>query len=418
MGCSSFSQKDDIGPNGTIDNGEKNNFCAEEFVERLETEGLECPYDDNTEYPRGVEELPHFYNEKLFKRGQEFFRKHTVGIFLGCYLALIAGFSHRVSKVLVMTKRTSTPLTAYRRYSETILHMCTWYESDLKSGSKLWSSVRRVREIHNHVNKLSKCRINYQMNQNDLSMTIMGFMGLALVRSEMVGIHHVSEDEWKGFIHFWRVMGYFFGIEDRLWSSVRRVREIHNHVNKLSKCRINYQMNQNDLSMTIMGFMGLALVRSEMVGIHHVSEDEWKGFIHFWRVMGYFFGIEDRFNFCMDSVEETKAVCNLLMQNVAEITREKGDNFEMLTRAFIEGMRGIMPVFYYDITIDYLQKVLGISPDPKARRNVSVDITSAMRYNIVRILMNHALRFVLWLLKVCPIFAYMKFGIQNSHIRI
>lgn len=38
--------------------------------------------------------------------------------------------------VLIFTKGSSIPRTAYKRYVETIFHAMSWYDHDLKPGSK------------------------------------------------------------------------------------------------------------------------------------------------------------------------------------------------------------------------------------------------------------------------------------------
>lgn len=57
--------------------------------------------------------------------------------------------------------------------------------------------------------------IDYNINQKDMALTQFGFMGFALVRNKMVGIHEATEEEWKAFVHVWRVIGYILGIEDK-----------------------------------------------------------------------------------------------------------------------------------------------------------------------------------------------------------
>lgn len=40
-----------------------------------------------------------------------------------------------ILNVLVHTKESATPMTAYRRYLATILHTMSWYDNELKPGS-------------------------------------------------------------------------------------------------------------------------------------------------------------------------------------------------------------------------------------------------------------------------------------------
>ena len=42
-----------------------------------------------------------------------------------------------------------------------------------------------------------------------------GFMGYALARREKVGLYKVKDEDLRGFVHVWRVVGFVMGIEDR-----------------------------------------------------------------------------------------------------------------------------------------------------------------------------------------------------------
>lgn len=50
---------------------------------------------------------------------------------------LVAVFSiPSILKVLVSTQRSNSEYTAYKRYYSTHLHTTSWFENDLKPGSK------------------------------------------------------------------------------------------------------------------------------------------------------------------------------------------------------------------------------------------------------------------------------------------
>lgn len=69
--------------------------------------------------------------------------------------------------------------------------------------------------MHNHASNFgSKSGLN-RISQKDMAVTQVGFIGFTLTRSKCLGIFGATEDELKGFIHFWRVIGYILGIDDR-----------------------------------------------------------------------------------------------------------------------------------------------------------------------------------------------------------
>nr|XP_023021958.1 uncharacterized protein LOC111510283 [Leptinotarsa decemlineata] len=325
-------------------------FLAEKFVEHLITEGHRCHHDERPEYFGNHKDLPTFYNEEMFKKGQDFYHKNTVGIFLGCFLALLSGFAQPFAKVLVMTNKSSTPVTAYKRYAATIMHMCSWYESDFQPGSKLWTSIKKVRRMHDTVSEQSKSRLSHPISQYEMCAAIIGFMGFPVMRNEMVGIF--------------------------------------------------------------------------------ASRDELKCFIHFWRVMGYLLGIRDEFNICRESVEETKQICILLIQReMAPNIKKKPDYFGTLSKAFVSGMKAILPMISYDHSMEYLKFVVDSitesvslnqaeTPQRTSKWNYLSVTVGIMRFDFARIILNQFFKILLWLLKFSPIFAFYKFGFQNSRVKI
>nr|XP_023029588.1 uncharacterized protein LOC111517618 [Leptinotarsa decemlineata] len=345
----------EINISGTDDNVvDAYNFCAEKFVEQLLTEGSNITCDGTSESFNGNKDLPPYYDEIMFKKGQAFFHKHIFGLFLSKLLGLLALLSLPSLRILMMTRKSSTPMTAYKRYMGTIFHMCVWYDSDFQPGSKLWKSIANVRNMHNAASKRS---------------------------------------------------------------------------NLCFKTRIT----QMDMALTQFGFMGLGLIRSKMLGIHYATDDEWKGFLHLWRVIGYLVGTEDRFNLCRESVQETKEICELLARKVFIPRMAKtGPDFDLMSSALIDGMRAMNPVLHQEGFLRYLHMVLRNNPDPeitdeqlkplskiaRARLNLILNVTWALQYTIVRVLLKYCQIWTLWLMRVCPFLAYSRFGFENSHVRI
>lgn len=58
------------------------------------------------------------------------------------------------------------------------------------------------------------------------------------------------------------------------------------------------------MALTQFVFMGWQLLRPEQFGIVG-SREQFDAFNHLWRVLGYMLGIEDRFNCCCETLEDT-----------------------------------------------------------------------------------------------------------------
>lgn len=58
-------------------------------------------------------------------------------MFVGKLCGLLAILAiHTILDVLICTKNSSTPVTAYKRYLQTLFHTINWYRYDLKPGTK------------------------------------------------------------------------------------------------------------------------------------------------------------------------------------------------------------------------------------------------------------------------------------------
>ena len=148
-------------------------------------------------------------------RAQEFYKENRAAMFAGKLAGLLAVISiPSILKILVYTNQSSVPVTAYRRYIQTIFHMLNWYEHDLKPGTKSWKSLEAVRKRHVISSKYAEKGNHGFIQQKDMALTQFGFMGYITIRPDILGIP-VSRDNYEAFVHFWRVMGYMLGIQDR-----------------------------------------------------------------------------------------------------------------------------------------------------------------------------------------------------------
>ncbi|XP_050518450.1 uncharacterized protein LOC114334048 [Diabrotica virgifera virgifera] len=333
---------------------------AQRFIDSLLNEGKRT-YVESSVCKKC--QLPTYYNEALYKRGQQFFFRHMFAMLFAKLNGLLAVLSiPTILNILVLTQKSSSDFTAYIRYLSTIFHMVIWYKEDLNPGSKLWGSIQEVNKKHTAASK----------------------------------------------------KGSTYGL-----------------------CRIS----QADMAFTQFGFMGFQVARPGMVGLHNVTEEEWKAFIHVWRVVGYLMGIEERFNICRESVEETKEICNLLIDRSFFPQVEKRDRtYLKMSRHLIHGLWTMNPILRYKVMMNYLydllkpvddnnnQKILE-SKEHKKLFDMSLllrfrfwiigfVLTIVLKYSIFRIIFNWLEHLALWLMEVCPFLAYYSFGKANTIVKI
>ncbi|XP_055612222.1 uncharacterized protein LOC129758669 [Uranotaenia lowii] len=189
--------------------------AAKSHFSRIIAEGSSKPCDVGS--PADLEfQLPAWFDEEKFKRGQKYFRDNRFGMMLSNMCGLISLLSDpKGLNLLHNTGKSSTPETARKRYISTTLHMLSWYEIDLTPGSKSWLSLQRVRKMHlSASNSSSKTEVGC-INQMEVSFTTFGFMGYALIRPHLLGIRSDNDADREAFVHFWAVMGSMLGVEDQ-----------------------------------------------------------------------------------------------------------------------------------------------------------------------------------------------------------
>ncbi|XP_037951493.1 uncharacterized protein LOC119682198 [Teleopsis dalmanni] len=195
---------------------------AEAYLNHLLNDG--CNEGDS-----GAEmEMPPWYNEQLFIRGQTFMSKYRFVLHSGMLAGLVAVLAiPSILRILICTRQSSTPATAYRRYLRTILHTNAWYDhSPTSKNSKFWTSLRAVRKAHSHSSKASTKLGSGQITQKDLALTQFGFIGFITLGAPRIQLY--DEEFLECTSHMWRVLGYLLGIKDEYnicgenWSETKK----------------------------------------------------------------------------------------------------------------------------------------------------------------------------------------------------
>ncbi|XP_030377630.1 uncharacterized protein LOC115626405 [Scaptodrosophila lebanonensis] len=191
------------------DSQEEGALTAEAYLERLLNEGSQ-EGDSGSDL-----ELPPWYDEQLFKRGQGYLQKYRMVMFSGMLAGLIAVLAiPSILRVLQFTRQSSNAFMAYRRYIRTIFHTQAWYSYPVGSdkSSKFWTSIAAVRNAHSRSSKASaRCGAG-QITQKDLALTQFGFIGFITVGAHRIQLY--DEDFLEATTHMWRVLGYLLGIKD------------------------------------------------------------------------------------------------------------------------------------------------------------------------------------------------------------
>ena len=125
---------------------------------------------------------------------------------------------------LLATGNHDTVARLFKRYMSTQQRVRSWYESDpFDPKSAAYRNVRTVRSLHQNVYKLMNTKTgrcvgkhdNVWVSQYDMALTQWAFIGILIMHPLECGLHPATKEELTSLIHFWRVMGYLNGIEDR-----------------------------------------------------------------------------------------------------------------------------------------------------------------------------------------------------------
>ncbi|CAD6215453.1 GSCOCG00011194001-RA-CDS [Cotesia congregata] len=163
------------------------------------------------------ENLPDWYDEKLFKQGQDYFSRNVLSMSAAALTGLITVLTIPTTlDILVFTKRSGCPRTAYRRYFETILHIYSLYTSDIDDPkSRFWKSLNTIRWKHSTNSKVAGENGVGFISQRDMALTQFGFIGYALLQPDKLGLTNDKAGR-EGLNHFWRVIGFMIDISNNV----------------------------------------------------------------------------------------------------------------------------------------------------------------------------------------------------------
>lgn len=162
---------------------------------------------------------PNWLDPENFARGRKFFVENLSAILFSWYCALMVGFAvPALSESLLFSKATSNPENSRRRYLATLKHLLIWHLTDIfDPEAKGQKSITEVRAMHDKIRKeldhAFPSKSGLHISQNDLKIVQSGFIGPVVLYPEKLGIR-ASKEELSAYVHFWRVIGWFLGIED------------------------------------------------------------------------------------------------------------------------------------------------------------------------------------------------------------
>ncbi|KAJ0173010.1 hypothetical protein K1T71_011186 [Dendrolimus kikuchii] len=128
------------------------------------------------------------------------------------------------------------------------------------------------------------------------------------------------------------------------WKSLYTVRSRHLKASIASKAKDMGVVSQRDIALTQFGFIGYSILKPDKFSIRQLEDGDWEAYNHFWRVIGHMIGLEDRYNICRKTIEETREVCEVLLRRVFTPCLENvPEYFEHMSRVMLDGMWSVNP---------------------------------------------------------------------------
>lgn len=121
-------------------------------------------------------------------------------------------------------------------------------------------------------------------------------------------------------------------------------------------------INQHSMANAQFSFVGLMAAFPVQLGFHAFGDEDMAAMFHFWRVIGYCLGMEDRFNLCdSDSVPEIKATCaHLYHHKWMPVIRKQYSVGINMSRDIVTAMNKIDKGLEYNALMRYAAPFLGL----------------------------------------------------------
>lgn len=241
-------------------------------------------------------------------------------------------------------------------------------------------------------------------------------------------------------LHNWVWYGKKAGIEKEFLESLKIVRKKHCVAFRRSwEARVS-RVSQLDMALAQFGFVGFTLLSGDYLGVNNSSE-ELEGLIHLWRVIGSMLGMEDKYNIFTGNVEESRALCRRLLDEVflpSFVTNSK--TFEEMSRVVLESLWPVMP----PIDPNAFMKFTFILASKAATNNnhsLKTDSSNMSWYSrfilnvqlithkyllattywwsrFFRAYFNSQMRLAIYLTENLPFLAFLSYGVKKSYINI
>ncbi|XP_062617100.1 uncharacterized protein LOC134278818 [Saccostrea cucullata] len=198
-------------------------------------------------------------------------------------------------------------------------------------------------------------------------------------------------------------------IWDPLSSARRSIRKIYNmHTSArdsmMKANKTGRHFTQYDMSLVQAGFVGFIILYPERLGLQG-SKSQLEDFVYFWRWIGFFSGIQDENNICINGFEDAYHICKQVEDEIVyPALFDPPNHFYSMAKAFTDGLSLLT-----NVTIYTPESVIGFSLDmARKERIMKVDLLDSCRIIYLKIMV--------YLVKHCSWFRRMANRLTESLI--
>ncbi|KYN32995.1 hypothetical protein ALC56_12629 [Trachymyrmex septentrionalis] len=232
------------------------------------------------------------------------------------------------------------------------------------------------------------------------------------------------------------------GKPNEFLESLKIVRRKHCVAFKRSTEAGVHKPTQLDMALAQFGFIGYIMVCEKYVGIS-ATREEMEGVVHLWRVIGSMLGIDDKFNICAGTVEETRALCQRILEEVfvpCLANRNKNKHFDQMGNVMLQSL---WPINFFIEPLAFITFTLHLVSSAARNNNYSfeIDMSSMPFYSWYRLntyhfvlkylvrpdawwspffraIFNSLMRLGIYSINNFSILAYWKFGKEYTKVNI
>lgn len=201
-----------------------------------------------------------------------------------------------------------------------------------------------------------------------------------------------------------------------------------------------HKPTQLDMALAQFGFIGYTMISGEYLGVKTTSE-EMEGVVHLWRVIGSMLGMDDKFNLCAGTVEETRALCLRLLEDVfIPSLAKKNEYFDEMGNAMLQSL---WPINFNIEPLAFMTFTLYLASSTARNNNYSIEIDpsnmpfyswylfnlqhfvlkylmrpSAWWSSFFRAIFNFLMRLSIFCTEKYPLLAYWTFGKEYADVKI